>query len=474
MVRVTTIARKELTELLRDGRFRWAAGIVFALLAVSLVLGWSRHVRLRAERDSAQTAMRHQWLDQGEKNPHSAAHFGIYAFRPQDVLALFDQGIDPYVGTAVWLEAHKQNHFGYKPSADSTLAERFGQLTAAMVLQALLPLVLIALAFSSFAGEQEQGTMRQLLSLGIPRGTLAAGKAAGVAAALGLLAVPAAIAGGLSLAALGSSPAGSAMPRVLLLAAAYSAYLLTFVLLALAISAMFRSSRPALLVLLALWTLNLLAPRLASDTARRLYPTPSSLQFSSQVAADMRLGIDGHNPEGRRADELKQRTLAKFGVNRIEDLPVNFSGIALQEGEEYGYKVFDRRYAELWGAFERQNAVHLAGAVISPLLAMRAFSMGLAGTDWSHHRHFAEAAESYRRMMVNRMNHELIAHGLNPDYSKNARGRELWEQIPDFSYSPPSLSWVLTRQTSSLVLLMGWLGASCLAVVGAIGRLRVS
>jgi ABC-2 type transport system permease protein len=109
-----------------------------------------------------------------------------------------------------------------------------------------------------------------------------------------------------------------------------------------------------------------------------LLPSPSALQFSNQIAADMRLGIDGHNPEDQRAEELKQRTLAKYGVKRLEDLPVSFTGIALQAGEEHGYKVFDRRYAELWEAFERQNTVHRAGALISPLLAIRAFSMGLA------------------------------------------------------------------------------------------------
>jgi hypothetical protein len=36
---IATIARKEFVELMRDGRFRWAAAILLALLAVALLAG---------------------------------------------------------------------------------------------------------------------------------------------------------------------------------------------------------------------------------------------------------------------------------------------------------------------------------------------------------------------------------------------------------------------------------------------------
>ena len=57
---------------------------------------------------------------QPKKNPHSAAHYGVYAFKPKSPLALVDTGIDPYMGVAVWLEAHKQNEFKYRPAQDRT------------------------------------------------------------------------------------------------------------------------------------------------------------------------------------------------------------------------------------------------------------------------------------------------------------------------------------------------------------------
>ncbi len=41
---ISQIARKEFTETLRDGRFRWAAAIVFVLLFASVVMG-GKHYR---------------------------------------------------------------------------------------------------------------------------------------------------------------------------------------------------------------------------------------------------------------------------------------------------------------------------------------------------------------------------------------------------------------------------------------------
>lgn len=179
------IARKEIVEMVRDGRFRFAGGMVFLLLSCALLLGWQHYREVSAQQQAAQLATRHQWLNQGKKNPHSAAHYGIYAFKPKIPLSLLDRGTDPYTGVAVWLEAHKQNQFQYRPAQDATAVQRFGELSGAMVLQVLVPLLIVLLAFSSLAGEREAGTLRQLMSLGVRPSVLLRGKALGVAARWG-------------------------------------------------------------------------------------------------------------------------------------------------------------------------------------------------------------------------------------------------------------------------------------------------
>ena len=80
-IMITRIARKECIEMIRDGRLRWAAGIVFASLTGLLLVGWKHYADVEAQRAKAQAADREIWVSQGEKSQHSAAHFGSYAFK---------------------------------------------------------------------------------------------------------------------------------------------------------------------------------------------------------------------------------------------------------------------------------------------------------------------------------------------------------------------------------------------------------
>ena len=172
---IRRIARKELTEMFRDGRFRVLSAAVLGVSVLSLAVGWKQYVDVSRQHQLAQAATRSQWLNQTTKNPHSAAHYGVYAFKPKSPLAIVDTGVDPYMGVAVWLEAHKQNEFKYRPAADRTAVERFGEMTAAETMQVLVPLFIVLMTFSAFAAEREQGTLRQLLSLGVKPADLALG-----------------------------------------------------------------------------------------------------------------------------------------------------------------------------------------------------------------------------------------------------------------------------------------------------------
>src|SRR5688500_8534124 len=73
-----TIARHEVRAFWRDGRMRWTTAITFVLVIAALLSGWSYQQRLASERSLAQSAEQSRWLEQGEKNPHSAAHYGTY------------------------------------------------------------------------------------------------------------------------------------------------------------------------------------------------------------------------------------------------------------------------------------------------------------------------------------------------------------------------------------------------------------
>lgn len=479
------IVWKEFRETLRDGRFLWASLLVATMLCAALLIGWSRFEEARALREAAAAETREQWLAQGTKNPHAAAHYGIYAFKPATPLSLFDPGISDYVGTVALLEAHRQNEFKYKGAQDATALQRFGDLSAAMILQLLIPLLIVLLTFSSISGEREEGTLRQLLSLGVRRSTLVWGKALGVAATLSVTVIPAAIIGAVAIVLMSSSEAidphvMQGMPaKVMLLALCYLAYFWIFICLSLAVSILTKSSGAALTVLLGFWIVNgLLIPRAASDISRQVYATPSALEFAGTISRGRADGPMPHNPYHPNHIAYRKALLEQYGVSRIEDLPVNFYGVSLQADEEFGNKVYDRAYDELWGQFWKQNRFQQSMGVVAPQLAIKTISMGISGTDVLLHRDFSLAAEKYRRELQIAMNADISkgAAGLSTfaaDWQYTS-GPDVWAKVPPFDYDPPVFAVILREMQRSLLVLGFWLALSLALLLFASRRLHLN
>ncbi|MSO52335.1 MAG: hypothetical protein CK533_13955 [Acidobacterium sp.] len=449
---IIRIAKKELTEMFRDGRFRLLAGMVLAISLLSLAAGWKNYSELSRQHTMAKEATRAQWLGQEKKNPHSAAHYGVYAFKPKSQLAMIDTGVDPYMGVAVWLEAHKQNDFKFRPAQDRTAVQRFGEMTGAEVLQVFLPLFIVLMTFSAFAGEREQGTLRQVLSLGVSRRDLALGKALGVALGLGLVLLPATVFAVLALAWTAEGGLVSGDPaRGVLLAAVYLTYFAMLIAVSLAVSATVKSSRLALIVLLTFWFANsLVASRAASDVAGWLYPTPSAIEFQKAMDAD----LSDQTPINERLERRRTELFSKYGVDNVDALPIAFSGISMQEGEEHANEVFDEHYGRLFDRYEQQNRVYQLGGVVAPMLSVRAISMGLSGTDFAQHRHFAIAAEDYRRDIQRLMNGDIAANQKKGQVY--LADQSLWSQMPDFDYTAPSTAWAVGNHTASFGVLAFW------------------
>jgi len=467
---ILRIARKELLDLRRDGRLHVMAVAMVLLLCASLALGLSHYRHAQREQQLAQQAERTVWETQGKKNPHSAAHFGVYAFKPRLPLAALDRGVEPYTGITVWLEAHKQNAFRFTPAQDANSLFRFGQLTVASVLQILVPLLILLTAFGAFAAERESGTLRQLLSLGVSTRQLALGKTLGVAGGLGLVLAPVALIGAVALALLSDQALlAVSLGRTLALALAYLLYFGALTGVALTVSALAPSSRTALVALLGLWIFSsLIAPRAVSDVARATVPTPSAFQFASSIEGDMTNGMDGHSPQEARMKQLQARLLKQYNVSDPKLLPVNLTGVILDESEKYGDRVFDRHYGSLWSAFARQNRIHEIAGLIAPTLAVRSVSMAVSGTDYRQHRHFAEAAENYRRDFIQEINKDITQNANSAGAGPYLRGDDFWKTVPPFRYDAPGLGWVLANEWFSLATLAAWcFGALALAVRSA-------
>ena len=206
-----------------------------------------------------------------------------------------------------------------------------------------------------------------------------------------------------------------------------------------------------------------IAPRLVANAAEQFAPLPSPESFWAAVRVGQAAGIDGHSTADARRAELLQRTLAEYGVEREEDLPVDFDGIAMQAGEEHADTVYDHHYGLLWQQLAAQDDWRLRLAVPSPLPALDQLSQWAAGSDWQHHRHFADHAEQHRRQLQRFLNGDLIRNGKAHDYQA---GPELWAAAPRWSYRPPALD-ELAPPSAALGVLAAWLFVvGALTVVG--------
>lgn len=462
------IAVKDATETWRDGRFRWAAALLFLLLIAAIAGGVQHQTQIARQHADAQQAEREAWLDKGDMNPHAAAHYGAFVFKPVQPLSAIDPGLDPFLGVFVFLEAHKQQLARHRPIEDASPTRRLGLLTPATTALVLIPLLVVSLTFSSFAGERDQGTLRPLLAVGVSRWSLLAGKAVGALLPLLLVIIPAAIIGAIVLYL--NRPADPEAPigaRALGLLVVYLAHAMVWTGLGLAVSARARSQAAALVVLLALWFANaFVMPPAAMAIAKALVASPSAIEFAA--------AIDDEKAAWPNWDQRVDRVMERFLEGEFESTmaPANVEVVALVESEAEETALYERHFARLFDSYGGQADVYERAGAISPTLAARTLSMSLAGTDDRHDREFSAAAAAYRAVMLTTLNTELAQSGrLNSfDY---LRGRDLWEQVPAFDYDVPSAAWALSQRRVSLVALAAWLAAVSVAAVWAVSSMRL-
>ncbi len=74
-----------------------------------------------------------QWENLEAMNPHRAAHYGSYAFKPMNVLNSMDSGINDITGNVVRLEGHVQNEIVYSEASQSLSISKFGKLKSSLL-----------------------------------------------------------------------------------------------------------------------------------------------------------------------------------------------------------------------------------------------------------------------------------------------------------------------------------------------------
>lgn len=446
-----------LNEWVLLNRNPWFVGLVLVLLLIlglTSYLGTAETKKLNELELSASSHIRAQWDNQEAGNPHNAAHYGTYLFKPTSALTGFDEGVNGVVGKTLYLEGHRQNEVQFSEASQSLMASRFGKLRPSLLLQLIIPLLLIFMVFSSIRSERESDRIRILLVQGGDFRSILFGKII----AYWLLSIIFLIFTlGLQLVLQSNFLTQEVILRTIFIGLGYAAFYWIICSFTAFLSVNMRQAGTALSVMLACWIVwGVFLPKISGTLAEQLYKLPTRQEFSAGMKADRASGLDGHNPEEEKLAFLKDSVLRQYQVASVEELPINFDGVMMQADEEIGNVVWDKHFGDLYAVLRKQKTVTQVSAIPNPLQSLQSLSMGLSGTDYFHHADFMLKAESYRRSFIKELNDKQAYGGSKTGDWEWKADQKFYQSLADFSYQSIPMNQLFKSLWSDMLILFGW------------------
>lgn len=442
--------------------------VMLLFIAYAAYSGWKTYTTQNEIRLHYQHESRESWENNPDKHPHRMAHYGSFAFRIKHPLSMFDFGLESFTGNAVYLEAHKQNTVNFSEASFSTGLLRFGEISMAMLMQVVLPLIIFFLGFASVASERENGTLKVILLQGAGWTNVLAGKSIGLAGLALLIFVPvAAITSWLLFTASAATMVTDVLMRYAATMIAYLAFIGLLSIITVLISCVSTSSKNALMTLLALWLFTVvLLPRTTQALGNYFYPSPSKIEFETKIERDVIREGDSHNPDDPHYKALKDSVLLAHHVDSVEQLPFNYSGFQMREGERISASIYNRNLEELLDNYRNQNRISKLSAIFNPYQAIRNISMAVTATDFESYVAFQKEAEDYRYKLAQKMNELQMKFISNRKPGPNVISRDHWKEFPDFEPKFNGIGVALRAELWSVASLLTWCIISLLLIRG--------
>lgn len=448
------IAKKEMLLARRNQLFIILTIITWLLLLVAGLGGYERYRHSCRQQQTAGYHLRHEWETQ-EKNPHSAAHFGTWLFKPFTFLSLYDNGLNNFTGTTYRIEAHKQHEVNFSTVQDTDSQLRFGELSPALVFQLLIPLLIIILAHGSVSSERENNTLRLVTVQGGNTAGLLGGKILGNYFIMLLIVLPAFI---IMLAGAWLFKEPALLTRSFVFCGAYLFYFFIITTLTVLVSAWCKRSTGSLSVNLGAWVICcILLPRITAYWADQASPLPSRYAFNRKVQEGYNNGLGNDGGVMDRRKRYEQKILDKYKAADVTKLPVNYSGLAMQYGEDYNSMVYQKVAAETDSLIRRQQTLIETAALFNPFLAIQQVSMGVSGTDYFHHLDFHRQAQQYRDEFIRTLNNELASNGGAPHSYEYKVGPAYFKKSHPFHWRMPLPGKAISWHLLSWLSLLCWL-----------------
>ena len=442
----------EWKNLIRDRLFFFST--IFFVLSLSLVvwMGILQQENQQQSQSDAQNHVRKQWENLEAMNPHRAAHYGSFAFKPLNTLNAMDGGINDITGNVLQLEGHVQNEIIYSEASQALSVSKFGKLKSSLILQYVIPLFLIFLSFGSMSKEKETQRIKLLILQGASIDKLVNAKSISVwIYGLFLLIVTVTI----------QSIFGSTNPeifkRLAYILLSYGLYYFIISSLSTYLSFTLKDKTSALSSILAIWILwTIFLPKIWGNTVEKVHVLPDRKTFKEDMRAERNQGIDGHNPYDKRREKLKNKYLAEYQVDSLSQLPINFDGIVMQADEEYGNLVWDKHFGSNYSIMQKQKSLYQFSGLLNPFASLQSASMGFCGTDMIHHLDFLKKAEDYRRVLIKALNDKHAYGGSKTGDWKWTVDSEFFKSVQGFTYETPRISNHLNHYLIDLLFLFFW------------------
>ena len=248
------------------------------------------------------------------------------------------------------------------------------------------------------------------------------------------------------------------------------------------LSLLAKQEQTALALLTALWlACALLLPSLAVNNTARTLPIAGQIETDLAMVEDLRKLGDGHNAADPAFARLRRDLLEEYGVDTVEELPVNLRGVVAEYSEARITETLNA-YADRRMAREQEQANLLARhGWLTPVLAIAQASRAIAATDLGNHQRFLRAAETLRFDFVqglNRLHAQKLAYSDDRQRSRDEAAQrrtriaaENWRLLADFHFVPDSPGNRAKAALPSLLALLVWFLALAAASFGAASAL---
>lgn len=436
--------------------------IGLALMLGSALLTAIQMIEATHKREHLQTTAEETFLSQPDRHPHRMVHYGHYAFRTPPPLSIIDPGIDAYTGNSIFLEGHRQNTAMFADQQTNSGLALFGSLSPALLLQTLAPLLLILIGYNAVVREREARTLEQLVAQGVSPAKLLLGKGLALTGVATLFILP------LIAASIAAVVEGEAAFLAAIFVAGYALYLLVWCSIIVFFSSLMRSPGASLGALLVAWvSVAMLLPPVSSTVAKTAVEAPGKIETDFAVLEAIKKIGDGHNATDPAFTALRANLLQQYGVNSVEELPINFRGVVASTAEAELTDTLNQFAEERMRVEAAQAQVARHFGWLSPVLGIREFSMTVAGVDLETHHRFLRETEKLRFDFVQSLNKahaeqmsfsDDINRSSNPEAEKRTRiSAENWKALDEFRFEPYPAPIRALASVGSLLKLLAWL-----------------